>query len=182
MGADPLLGVEMASTGEVGCFGDDAHESLLHGLLATGFRFPRRGVLLSLGRLTEKYSFTDEARAIAEELGLPIFATPGTAEALHNVHIECTSLSKEEGEGSAMEVIEKGLVDLVINVPREYDEMGRPDGYLIRRRAVDAEIPLVTDLMLARAIVEAMRFRNSPAALRINAWDEYMARQPMALR
>ena len=182
VGADPLLGVEMASTGEVGCFGDDAHESLLHGLLATGFRFPRKGVLLSLGSLTEKYSFIDEARALANELGLPIFATPGTAEALTNVGIKCTSLSKNEGEGSAMEVIEKGLVDLVINVPREYDDMGRPDGYLIRRRAVDAEIPLVTDLMLARAIVEAMRFRRSPAELRINAWDEYMARQPMALR
>ena len=139
-------------------------------------------MLLSLGRISEKYTFIDEARAIVQELGLPIYATPGTAEALHQVGIECTSLSKDEGEGSAVKVIDEGLVDLVINVPREYDEMGRPDGYLIRRRAVDAEIPLVTDLMLARALVEAMRFRNSPAALRINAWDEYMARQPMALR
>lgn len=182
-GADPLLGVEMASTGEVGCFGDDAHEALLHGLLATGFRFPEKGVLLSLGPLSDKYSFTDEARAVAEDLKLPIYATPGTAEALSSLDIPCTSLSKTEGDGlSAMEAIDQGLVDLVINIPRSYDELGRPDGYLIRRRAVDAEVPLITDPMLARAVIEAMRWRQKPASLRILAWDEYLQRSPMALR
>ena len=99
VGADPMLGVEMASTGEVGCFGDDIHEALLHALLATGFRVPNKGVLLSLGPLQDKYWFADEARVIHEELKLPIFATPGTAEALQSLNIPCTSLGKGPADG-----------------------------------------------------------------------------------
>lgn len=183
VGADPLLGVEMASTGEVGCFGDDGHEALLHALLATGFRFPKKGVLLSLGPITEKYAFVDEARTVHEVLQLPIFATEGTAEVLQQVNIPCTVLSKVPGEGtSAMDVIDAGKVDLVINVPREYDQLGRPDGYLIRRRAVDAGIPLITDLQLARAVLEALRVKRHEGNLRVLAWDEYLDRRPMALR
>lgn len=182
-GADPMLGVEMASTGEVGCFGDDLHEALLHALIATGFRFPKKGVLLSLGPVTEKYWFADEARVIANELKLPIFATPGTAETLEKLGIPCTSLAKQPGEGtSAMDVIDAGRVDLVINVPREYDELGRPDGYLIRRRAVDAGIPLITDNHLARAVIEALRAKKDSASLRLLAWDGYLARSPVPLR
>lgn len=182
-GADPLLGVEMASTGEVGCFGDDLHEALLHSLLSTGFRFPKKGVLLSLGPVEEKYWFALEARTIHEELKLPIFATPGTAEALKELGIPCTALAKVEGEGtSAMDVIDAGRVDLVINVPREYDELGRPDGYLIRRRAVDAGVPLITDNHLARAVIEAMRWKRNSESLRILAWDNYLARSPVSLR
>jgi carbamoyl-phosphate synthase large subunit len=181
VGADPILGVEMASTGEVGCFGDDGDEALLQGLAATGFRFPQKGVLLSLGPPSEKYSFLEEARALSEELGLPLYATPGTAEALHAEGIACTALAKAPGEGrSGMDVIDEDLVDLVINVPRSYDELGRPDGYLIRRRAVDAEVPLVTDLMLATALVNALRNRVActPA---VRSWDEYLKRQPRHL-
>ena len=160
VGADPILGVEMASTGEVGCFGDDGDEALLQALAATGFRPPRKGVLLSLGPKSEKYSFLEEARALSQELGLALYATPGTAEALQAEGIKCVPLAKLPGEGrSGMDVIDDGLVDLVINVPRTYDELGRPDGYLIRRRAVDAEVPLVTDLMLATALVNALRNR-----------------------
>src|SRR5258708_28463632 len=73
--------------------GDDLHEALLHALIATGFRFPKKGVLLSLGPVTEKYWFADEARVIADELKLPIFATPGPAETLHKLGIACTTLS-----------------------------------------------------------------------------------------
>lgn len=183
VGADPLLGVEMASTGEVGCFGDDAHEALLHGLLATGFRYPEKGVLLSLGPLSGKYTFTDEARSLVEDLKLPVYATPGTSEMLKSIGVEHQVLSKEEaGADSAAEVIDEGKVDLVINVPRSYDEMGRPDGYAIRRKAVDAEVPLITDLMLARALVDAMRMRKNPSELKILAWDEFLARQPMSIR
>ncbi|MCK6547084.1 carbamoyl-phosphate synthase (glutamine-hydrolyzing) large subunit [Myxococcota bacterium] len=182
-GADPMLGVEMASTGEVGCFGDDLHEALLHSLISTGFRFPKKGVLLSLGPVTEKYWYGEEAKVIHEELKLPIYATPGTAEALHELGVPCTVLTKREGEGtSAMDVIDQGKVDLVINVPKEYDELGRPDGYLIRRRAVDAGIPLITDNHLARAVIEALRRRPNSAALRILAWDDYLARSPVSLR
>ncbi|WP_437959596.1 carbamoyl-phosphate synthase (glutamine-hydrolyzing) large subunit [Sorangium sp. So ce119] len=182
VGADPMLGVEMASTGEVGCFGDDMHEALLHALLATGFRFPKKGVLLSLGPLEDKYWFADEARVIAEHLKLPIFATPGTAEALRALGLACTTLAKQPDEGeTAMSAIEQGKVDLVINIPREYDQLGRPDGYLIRRRAVDANIPLITDLQLARAVIGAMRAKRIED-LRTLAYDEYIARSPVALR
>jgi carbamoyl-phosphate synthase large subunit len=182
VGADPMLGVEMASTGEVGCFGDDVHEALLHALVATGFRFPKKGVLLSLGPLQDKYWFADEARVIADVLKLPIFATPGTAEALKTLGIPCTSLGKTEADGAgAIHAIEDGSVDLVINVPREYDELGRPDGYWIRRRAVDAGIPLLTDLQLARAVIEALRHRNL-ATLNTLAYDEYAARKTFELR
>jgi carbamoyl-phosphate synthase large subunit len=176
VGADPMLGVEMASTGEVGCFGDDVHEALLHALLATGFRFPKKGVLLSLGPLQDKYWFADEARVITEDLGLPIYATPGTAEALRSLGIPCTSLGKGPAdEAGAVAAIEEGKVDLVINIPREYDQEGRPDGYWIRRRAVDAGIPLLTDLQLARAVVEALRHKRS-GELSTLAYDEYLSR------
>jgi carbamoyl-phosphate synthase large subunit len=182
VGADPMLGVEMASTGEVGCFGDDIHEALLHSLVATGFRFPKKGVLLSLGPLQDKYWFADEARVIVDDLKLPIYATPGTADALRSLGIACQSLGKGPADGAgAIHAIEDGSVDLVINIPREYDELGRPDGYWIRRRAVDAGIPLLTDLQLARAVIEALRHKNL-ATLNVLAYDEYLARKTVELR
>ena len=121
VGADPLLGVEMASTGEVGCLGEDVHEALLHALTATGFRPPQNGVLLSLGPVADKYWFADEAKVIAGELNLPIFATAGTAEALAKVGVDCVAVEKTDGsENSALALIETGRVDLVINVPVEF--------------------------------------------------------------
>jgi carbamoyl-phosphate synthase large subunit len=173
-GADPLLGVEMLSTGEVGCLGRDLHEALEHALLATGMKLPRKGVLLSLGPVADKYWFTDEARIIAQELNLPIYATRGTAEMLAEVGIACTAVEKSPGDGvSGLDVIRRGLVDLVINIPREYDEHGRPDGYLIRREAIDQGVALVTDLPFARAIVEALRWRK-PADLDVIAWNDLL--------
>jgi carbamoyl-phosphate synthase large subunit len=178
VGADPMLGVEMASTGEVGCLGRDVHEALLHGLLATGFRFPRRGVLLSLGPVADKYGFADEARVIATDLGLPIYATAGTAEALRTLGIDCVLVEKTEGpRNSALALIEAGEVDLVINVPREFDELGRPDGYLIRRCAVDHGVPLFTDLQLARVVIEALRLKE-PHDLQVAAWNDFLLEDP----
>jgi len=177
-GADPMLGVEMASTGEVGCLGRNLHEALLHGLLATGFRFPQRGVLLSLGPWEDKFWFTAEARALADELGLPIYATEGTARMLLDIGVPCTVVAKQGiGAMNAIHVMDESLVDLVINVPREYDELGRPDGYLIRRQAIDRGIPLITDRQLARALVEALRWRTT-GSLEVVAWNEYQAARP----
>jgi len=177
-GADPMLGVEMLSTGEVGCLGRDLHEALQHALLATGMKFPRKGVLLSLGPVADKYWFADEARIISNELQLPIYATRGTAEMLAEIGIPCTAVEKSTGTGvSGLEVIEQGQVDFVINVAREYDQLGRPDGYWIRRQAVDLGVPLVTDLQLARAIVEALRWRK-PADLGVLAWNDYVGHSP----
>jgi carbamoyl-phosphate synthase large subunit len=170
-GADPILGVEMASTGEVGCLGADLSEALLEALAATGFTPPSRGVLLSLGPLTEKYDLYDELRIIAEELRLPIYATAGTHDALAAVGIACTLLAKRPDEPgpTGISAIEQGLVDLVINIPREFDAEGRPDGYLIRRAAIDARVPLVTERELARAIIRALRSRSARVP---RAWQD----------
>ncbi len=179
-GADPMLGVEMLSTGEVGCIGRDLHEALQNALLATGMKFPRKGVLLSLGPVADKYWFADEARIIASELQLPIYATRGTAEMLADIGISCTAVEKSTGTGvSGLDVIEQGQVDFVINVARDYDQYGRPDGYWIRRQAVDLGVPLVTDLQLARAIVEALRWRK-PSDLGVLAWNDYVEHSPSA--
>ena len=177
IGADPVLGVEMMSTGEVGCIGRDLHEALLHGLFATGMRFPRKGVLLSLGPLADKYWFAEEARIIAEELALPIYATVGTAEMLQALDIPCQPVAKDgSAEGpTAMDLIDDAQIDLVINIPREYDAQGRPDGYQIRRRATDAGVPLITDLQLARALVESLRHGRGDS-LAVVAWNDYMGR------
>lgn len=169
VGVDPLLGVEMSSTGEVGCIGANQDEALLHALLATGFRFPKVGILLSLGPWEDKFWFSDEAHVIKEMLGLPIYATEGTARMLESIGIDCIVVDKNVGDIS---VIENGEVDLVINVPKAYDDMGRPDGFQIRRRAVDAGIPLITDRKMAGAIVEALRWID-PNTLQARAWNDY---------
>jgi carbamoyl-phosphate synthase large subunit len=178
-GADPVLGVEMTSTGEVVCFGDDAEEALLKAMLASGFRVPQKGVLLSLGPVGDKYRFADEARALVSQ-GLRLFATPGTAEILNAEAIPCETLDKEDGDGTrprAIDALRAGWIDLVINVPREYDERGRPDGYNIRRWAIDMEIPLLTDLWLARRVVRAM-IRHGIRDLKSKAWHEYLGIKP----
>jgi len=171
--------VEMLSTGEVGCLGRDLHEALQHALLATGMKFPCKGVLLSLGPVVDKYWFADEARIIANELRLPIYATRGTAEMLAEIGIPCTAVEKNSGTGvSGLDVIEHGHVDLVIHIPREYDQYGRPDGYLIRRQAIDLGVPLITDLPLARAIFESLRWRK-PSDLDVMAWNDFLGSSSM---
>ncbi|MBV9723583.1 MAG: hypothetical protein JO299_00260 [Gammaproteobacteria bacterium] len=177
-GADPILGVEMMSTGAVGCLGRELAEALEHALLATGTRLPRKGVLLSLGPVVDKYWFAEEARMIVQELELPSYATRGTAEVLERVGIPCTAVDKTPEAGtSGLDVILEGLVDLVINVTREYDQFGRPDGFWIRRQATDLGVPLITDLQLARAVVEACRWRRS-ATLDVIALNDYVAQEP----
>lgn len=175
-GADPVLGVEMASTGEVGCFGRTPEEALYKALLSTGFRIPQRGVLLSLGPVDDKYSFTSEARALLR-LGLRLYATAGTAEILQAEGVPATSVDKGEDEtaSTALALLRSGAVDLVINLPRTYDESGRPDGFRLRRAAADADIPLLTDLALARAIVHALS-RVGTADLLVRPWHDYIQR------
>jgi carbamoyl-phosphate synthase large subunit len=148
----------MASTGEVGCIAGNVHEALLLSLLSTSFRVPSRGILLSLGPTSEKFAFSDEAFVIRDELKLPIFATAGTADALLDLGIKATRVGKSpDDHDNAANLIAGGQVDLIINIPRQYDRQGRPDGYWIRRAAIDQGVPLVTDLHLAKAVVEALR-------------------------
>ena len=175
-GADPTLGVEMASTGEVGCLGDDLHEALLKALIATGFRIPRKGVLLSLGPVADKYRFEREARMLQSK-GLALYATPGTAVVLREKGIE-VEVGHKEGDGGAplaLDLLRQGKVDLVINIPRSYDGQGRPDGYRIRRLAVDLGIPLLTNFQLARLAVEAFH-RYDTRDLKPLDWATYLAR------
>jgi carbamoyl-phosphate synthase large subunit len=118
---------------------------------------PKKGILLSLGPKVEKFSFADEALVIRDELKLPIHATAGTAEMLADLGVPCHVVGKAENDPeSAVRLIEAGLVDLVINIPRTYDAQGRPDGYQIRRAAIDGGVPLITDPQLARTIVEML--------------------------
>ena len=172
-GADPVLGVEMASTGEVGCLGRTRHEALYKALLSTGFRVPQRGALLSLGPVGDKYRFTDEARAL-HQLGLALYATSGTADILQAEGIPCTSVDKGEGgaTSTAIGLLRSGAVDFVVNLPRTYDEAGRPDGFRLRRAAADLEIPLFTDLELARAVVWALS-TCTLADLEAKPWHAY---------
>ncbi|HNN91260.1 MAG TPA: carbamoyl phosphate synthase large subunit, partial [Pseudomonadota bacterium] len=169
-------------TGEVGCFGDTVEEALAKALLSTGFRWPRRGVLLSLGTMGDKYLLIDEARVLSK-LGLQLYATAGTAETLHAEGIACEVVDKGEGgpESSALRRLRQGAIDLVINIPRSFDEHGRPDGFLIRRAAIDLEIPLLSDLQLARAVVKMLaRMQPSvgagPGSLHVLPWRAYLDR------
>ena len=187
LGADPLLGVEMASTGEVGCLGTSFHEALLHGLISTGFRRPRRAVLLSLGPPRWKHRFVRTARTMVERLGLRIYATSGTSRVLREHGVENTEVTRVRAEGralgpgfdtpgtlSALDLIDQGEVDLVVNVPIAWDPEGRPDGYLVRRRAVDRGVPLITDPSLARHIVTAL-VNHPPGGLQARAWNDFLA-------
>ena len=112
---------------------------------------------------------TEEARALGA-MGLKVYATPGTADILRAESIACEALDKHDG---ATEAMRRGAIDLVINIPREYDEQGRPDGARIRRAAIDLEIPLITDLWLARKLVRAVVSREL-GDLRVKSWHHYL--------
>ena len=173
-GADPTLGVEMASTGEVGCFGDNFHEALLKAWISTGHKPPKKGVLLSLGPVTEKYRFLEHARVLLE-MGLKLYATPGTADMMREqgLPVEKAGKASQPMELMGTDLLERGEVDLVINIPRDWDEKGRPDGYLIRRKATDMGIPLITNMPFAQAIVEALKqYHREP--LPTAHWKEYV--------
>ncbi len=172
-GADPTLGVEMASTGEVACFGDDLPEALLKSLLSTGFRFPKKGVLLSVGRQKDKLDVLESVQQLVQ-LGLPIYATAGTADFLKERDIPVEVLYKEMDRRSpgVVEGLKDGKVDLVINIPKEYSTEEITDGYIIRRNAVDMGIPLFTNLQLAKLVVDSLT-KIAPDDLEVLAWDEY---------
>ncbi len=180
-GADPILGVEMASTGEVGCFGRSFEEALAKALLSTGFRFPQRGVLLSLGPPDEKSRFIAEAQSL-HSLGLRLYATAGTAAELQAAGLPCVAVDKGEagGDSAALCLLRSGEIDLVLHLPRSYDDQGRPDGFALRRAAIDFEVPLLTSLELARAVVRVLgRYRLPTAAslaqqLELLPWHDYL--------
>ena len=174
-GADPVLGVEMASTGEVGCLGDDFEEAFLKALLAVGFRLPVKSVLLSTGPIESKAAFLESARAL-QAMGVTIHATRGTADFLRQHGVEAASLfwPTEDRSPNALDLISARRVDLVINIPKNTGEVELRNDYLIRRKAADLGIPLMTNIQLAQRFVEALA-KKPLVELQIKSWQEYGA-------
>ncbi|MEI6874200.1 MAG: carbamoyl-phosphate synthase (glutamine-hydrolyzing) large subunit [Spirochaetota bacterium] len=172
-GADPILGVEMSSTGEVGCIGRDLDDALLKALLSVGYRIPKKRVLLSTGPLKDKVDFVDGARRLAG-MGFELFASAGTADFLAAAGIVATPLRwpLEGGEPNIATMLKARDFDLVINIPKNNGEAELRNDYLIRRMAADFDIPLLTDIKVARAFTEALASERE-RGMEIKAWEEY---------
>ncbi len=172
-GADPTLGVEMASTGEVACLGDDFEEAFLKALLAVGYRLPIRNVLLSTGPVEAKAAFLAASRQLQAQ-GLTLYATKGTGEFLRANGVETTMLHwpLEQRSPNVLEYLTEKRVDLVINIPKNSQEDELTNDYIIRRRTVDFGIPLFTDIQLAQRFVEAIA-RKRIEDLQVKSWREY---------
>jgi carbamoyl-phosphate synthase large subunit len=175
-GADPVLGVEMASTGEVATFGDNLDEALLKSMMAVGFRPPPpgSGILVSAGPYEGKSAFLASARILAAR-GHPLYATGGTARFLrqHGVEVRDAHWPSTGREPSALSLIRSGEVALVINIPKNYKKRELRNDYLIRRIAVDHDVPLITNLKSAGLLVQAMD-RLEESDLGIKPWRSYL--------
>ncbi|HHZ83479.1 MAG TPA: ATP-grasp domain-containing protein, partial [Nitrospirales bacterium] len=172
-GADPVLGVEMASTGEVGCIGDDFEEAFLKAMLSVGYHLRVNTILLSTGPVESKAAFLHCATALGA-MDVELYATQGTGEFLHENGISATILHwpLEDTTPNALEYLSQGKIDLVINIPKNYQEQELTNDYLIRRKAVDMAIPLITNIQLAQRWVEALS-RKQRSDLQIKSWSEY---------
>ncbi len=175
-GADPTLGVEMASTGEVGCLGSDFNEAFLKALLSVGFRLPIRTVLLSTGSIESKAELLQSTRYLLQ-LGVKFYATRGTAEFMKANGIPARVLHwpLEKEQPNTVDYIKEGKIDLVINIPKNYQEEELTNDYIIRRTAVDYDVPLITNRQLAMRLAEALA-RTRLEALEIKSWAEYSRR------
>jgi carbamoyl-phosphate synthase large subunit len=163
----------MSSTGEVACLGDDFEEAFLKSMMAVGLKWPIKKILITTGAPESKTDFLSSARMLAH-LGVEIFATPGTAQFLNDQNIVCekVTLPNENKSDSAEALIRRGGVDLVINIPRVDHRDELTQGYLIRRAAADCGIPLITNLPLAKRLVESIVLKTRDDLL-IKAWGEY---------
>ena len=172
-GSDPVLGVEMASTGESGCIGDDFYEALLKSMAAVGYRIPKKGILLSTGKLEKKLSLLDPVKKLSE-MGYDLYATKGTADFLNGYGIDCKTVNwpDEEGEPKATTMISEGKIDLVINIPKNRDRKELSNDYEIRRKAVDFNVPLITKVRIAKNFIEAV-YRKKDVPLSVKSWDEF---------
>lgn len=173
-GADPVLGVDMASTGEVGCLGDDTDEAILKSLLAVGLRVPQKAVLLSTGSPRQKADMLDAAHRL-HKAGLTIYATGGTCQFLTENGIPAERVywpSTPECKPQAIDLLHNRQVDLVVNMPRNFTGTELSNGRKIRRAAVDLNIPLITNSRLASAFIRA--FTALPLdRIEIKSWDQY---------
>ncbi|PJA91068.1 MAG: carbamoyl phosphate synthase large subunit [Candidatus Levybacteria bacterium CG_4_9_14_3_um_filter_35_16] len=173
-GADPLLHVEMSSTGEVACFGEDLEEAFLKGELAVGGKIPEKGIFISLGGDENKIRFLDNAKDLAK-LNLPIFATEKTAEFLKRNKIKAKVLYKihEHKPPTLLDYLQKGKIDLAINLVDSHIKKDIDDDYAIRRAAVDNNVPLFTNFRKAELFIRAIT-RKKISELLIKSWDDYV--------
>ncbi len=173
-GADPRLGVEMASTGEVACFGNNAEQALLTALLAVGFTIPKKNILVTVGRLEDKVEILPALQSLAER-GFCFFATAHTHEFLESRGVTSALLNKvsEPRSPNIREYLEMRRIDLVINIPTHSTTTERTDGYFIRRMATDHGIPLITNIQLLKRFVEAL-LREDPTNLPLLAWPDLL--------
>ena len=175
--ADPVLGVDMSSTGEVGCLGDDLNEALLNALIATGYRLPEAGssILISSGAAKGKVSLLEPAQQLVKK-GYEVYATGGTAKFFNENGIKATAVSwpDEEGDNNVMDMIAQHQFALIVNVPKNHTKRELTNGYRIRRGAIDHNIPLMTNVRLAKAFIEAFT-ALSQDDIKIKSWQEYNA-------
>ena len=175
--ADPVLGVDMSSTGEVGCMGDTFEEALLNSLIATGYKIPSKdkGIMLSSGGAKEKASLLDAAQALVKN-GYTIYATAGTAKFLNENNVKATAVGWPDEEHkdlpNVMQMIADHKFDLIVNIPKNHTKRELTNGYRIRRGAIDHNIPLITNARLASAFIEAF-CTMSQDQLQIKSWQEY---------
>lgn len=173
-GADPILGVEMSSTGEVACFGESMEEAFLKSLLSTGFRLPKQNILLTLGDLEDKIEFLDSARKL-NEMGFTIYATTNTHNLLkeHKVKSKLVYKINEKKNPNILSMLEKKKFDLVINTQSmKHEHRSMRDGYIMRRKAIDYNIPLINNLKIAELFVNSI-YKYKPEQLEIKSMDEY---------
>jgi carbamoyl-phosphate synthase large subunit len=163
----------MVSTGEVACLGDDFNEAFLKSLLSVDFILPKKTILLSTGPVASKADFLASTK-ILQSMGYRFYATKGTAEFMKNNGLNADILywPLEEKEPNTLTYIANGNIDLVINIPKNIEKDELDNDYLIRRKAVDFNIPLITNLQLAKRFVEALQ-RTSLDDLKIKSWNEY---------
>ncbi|MDR0408802.1 MAG: carbamoyl-phosphate synthase (glutamine-hydrolyzing) large subunit [Spirochaetaceae bacterium] len=172
-GADPVSGVEMASTGEVACIGCDLNDAFLKAMLSVGYRVPAKRVLLSTGSIEEKLSFLDSARRLAA-MGYELFASEGTVKFLASKGVHATHLRwpLEAKDPNIADYIRRREIDLIINIPKNKRERELKNNFIIRRMAVDFDIPLITNIKIARQFIDAVaQYRTR--GLEIKAWEEY---------
>ena len=171
--ADPVLGVDMSSTGEVGCLGDDLNEALLNALIATGYRLPKHSVLFSSGGVKGKVDLLEPTRQLAQQ-GYEIYATSGTARFLNDNGIPAVEVAwpDENSDNNVMDMIAQHRFDLIVNVPKNHSKRELTNGYRIRRGAIDHNIPLMTNTRLAKAFIQAFCSLKE-SDIKIKSWQEY---------
>jgi len=172
-GSDPILGVEMTSTGEVACLGNDFNEAFLKSLLSVGFKLPKRRILLSTGPIHSKAEFLESAK-ILSKMGFKLYGTQGTVDFMktNGVRAKVLYWPLDNKEPNTISYITDGKIDLVVNIPKNIEREELDNDYLIRRTAIDFGVPLITNLQLAKRFVEAI-YRTSLKDLSVKSWDEY---------